>query len=87
MCEKTFDVMLPKVFRMFLIMEQDIPLNPVSVGALGADAVMLESDDVENLIQESWLGSNNTSITLQELGRVKMVHHCHLLNPTSFKII
>ena len=46
--------------RMLLAVEQDVALDPVHIGWLGADAVVFQADFLANLVEQAGLDSHNT---------------------------
>jgi hypothetical protein len=51
--EKGFDLPFPvrQVFAAAHAMKMDVPLNPIEVGALGVDGVVVEPQDVADLLE------------------------------------
>ena len=56
MGEEGFHLCGAHVLGVALVVEKDVAFDPVDVGLLGADGVVLQADDVANLI-EQFLGT------------------------------
>jgi len=52
MCEKSLNLVLSHIFRVALVMEQNISLDPGDVGILSADGIVFEAKPIPDLLQE-----------------------------------